>query len=190
MPTIRSVFAAMSGAAALVTLMSGCRDLPTAPRPSAPRTPLQSTAAPGSFAATGQMSTPRAFHSATLLANGKVLIAGGVSGLAQGATLTTAELYDPASATFTLTGSMAAPRAGHTATLLPNATVLLVGGNNQSGILATAELYDPATGTFSFTGSLTTARTGHTATLLKSGQVLVIGGAGPAGILASAEIYK
>jgi hypothetical protein len=95
------------------------------------------------------MTTDRADHTATLLNNGKVLIAGGYSYYANGV-WSSAELYDPAEETFTATGSMTTPRADHTATLLNNGKVLLVGGYSSiDGVLSSAEIYDPDTGTFS-----------------------------------------
>ena len=98
------------------------------------------------------MATARYYHTATLLPNGKVLVAGGIEQLA--ATLATAELYDPATGTWSATGSMASRSRFHTATLLPNGKVLVAGRiQHHSGYLATAELYDPATGTWSATGS-------------------------------------
>jgi hypothetical protein len=147
--------------------------------------------ATGTFSATGSMTVARLFHTATLLASGKVLLAGGMNdgGLGSlsegpGAPVATAELYDPATGTFTPTGNMTASMANHTATLLPNGKVLLVGGGN-------AQLYDPATGTFAATGTTPPSRYGHAAALLPSGQVLLAGGeiAGYESSLVSAELY-
>jgi len=138
------------------------------------------------FMAVGSMTTTRAKHTATLLPSGKVLIAGGSDGMQP---LASAELYDPASKTFTTAGSMTAARAGHTATLLRNGKVLIAGGSDGSQPLASAELYDPTTGTFAPTGSMKTAGVGVRAAadsvipavLLASGKVLFVGG--------SAELY-
>ena len=139
------------------------------------------------FVLTGSLNTARASHTSTVLNNGMVLIAGGYNGNI----LASAELYDPASGTFTSTGSLNNARIYHTATLLNNGMVLIVGGTDNNGnILAGAELYNPATGTFTPTGSLSTARELHTATL-KNGMVLIAGGTDNNGnILASAELYN
>ncbi len=152
--------------------------------------------ATGVFSASGNMTANRGQHTATLLANGKVLIAGGSSTDPTGPGLASAEVYDPASSTFTPTASMSAARYMHTATLLNNGKVLIVGGaeTSTSDPLATAELYDPSTGTFTTTGSLQTGRELHTATLLSDGRVLIAGGeiaSGPGNLqaTASAEIY-
>ncbi len=121
------------------------------------------------------MTGARYSHTATLLLNGKILVAGGSD---NSGTLTSAELYDPVSGAWSPTGSLTQARENHSATLLPNGKVLVTGGyNSTSGDLASAEVYDPATGTWSITGSLTTARELHTATLLSTGQVLVTGDA-------------
>jgi Putative Ig domain/Galactose oxidase, central domain len=152
--------------------------------PATPFTVRISLARPAAaFTATGSMTTPRVGHTATLLNNGKVLVAGGST---RSATLASAEVYDAAGQMFTATGSMTVARSGHTATLLGNVAlpnygkVLIAGGGQQ-----TAELYDPATGTFAATGSMLTAHNGATATLLTTGQVLVTGGATD-----SAEIFN
>jgi hypothetical protein len=143
----------------------------------------------GTFAPTGKMIAPRAQHSATLLPDGRVLIAGGGLGDASG--LTSAEIYDPDSKTFRAAGNMIAARRMHTATLLPDNRVLIVGGYGGVGALASAELFDPANGTFTATGSLNTARGGHTAILLSTGKVLIIGGYGVNTYpnIAPAELY-
>jgi len=149
--------------------------------------PLPVTDAYGVIAPIGSMSTARAGHTATLLPNGKVLIAGGFAGAENGKT--SAEFYDPATMTFAATGNMATPRQSHSAILLPNGKVLIAGGFNGT-YLASAEIYDPATGSFTPTGQMSSAREGPVALLLGNGKVLVAGGVGEGWtILASAELY-
>ena len=103
----------------------------------------------GAFGATGNMTTARTSHTATLLPDGRVLIAGGGKGEA----LNTAEIYDPSTGTFASTGKMIVGRGGHTAILLPSGNVMIVGGYGTAPLeVAGAELYDPATGVFTQAG--------------------------------------
>jgi Kelch motif/Galactose oxidase, central domain len=146
----------------------------------------------GTFKATGSMSTPRESHTATLLADGRVLITGGEDRVDHA--VATAEIYDPKTGTFSATGSMTVARAFHTATRLSDGRVLVVGGNAgtwsyDGPFLASAETYNPKTGTFGPTGSMATPRAWHTATRLADGRVLVAGGENARTDLASAEIY-
>ena len=120
---------------------------------------------------------------------GKVLVAGGYIGNGS-SDLSSAELYDPTTGTWTNTGSLNVARSENAATLLPNGKVLVVGGQgNTSSSISSAELYDPTTGTWTNTGSLNTGREGHSVTLRPNGQVLVAGGFGNSTSLASAELY-
>ena len=165
------------------------------------------------------MHSVRAKHTATLLPDGRVLVEGGIClgtagkgcpplfspDLDPSGAVATAELYDPRTGKWSVTGSMTTPRAWHTATLLPDGMVLVAGAEHADdnfgwpepfarGILTSTELYDPSTGKWTATGSMATARTDQVATLLSNGKVLVAGGFGPLtatthGALASADIY-
>src|SRR3954451_20756291 len=107
---------------------------------------------PGTWTATGSMGTARWAHTATLLPNGTVLVAGGDS--APNNIIASAELYNPSTGNWTATGSMTTPREDHTATLLPEGRVLVVGGRAEFCLTtSSAELYDPSTGTWSATGA-------------------------------------
>jgi hypothetical protein len=141
------------------------------------------TCAPG-WASAGTMPQTRAFHTATLLPSGKVLLTGGRAG---GTGAASAALYDPASGTWSAAASMPSARESHAATLLPNGKVLVSGGHY--GVShANAWLYDPASDTWSATSALTSPRGYHSATLLNNGKVLV-SGTGPVGIPLPMELY-
>jgi phosphatidylserine/phosphatidylglycerophosphate/cardiolipin synthase-like enzyme len=135
------------------------------------------------------MSKARARHTATLLADGRVLITGGgIDGLPQ--TLSSANIYDPATGRIDPAGDMNSPRGQHTATLLPDGNVLIAGGFDGNLFLSSAEIYEPVRVGFQLTVSMATSRVGHTATLLRDGSVLIVGGSNASDrALASAELY-
>jgi hypothetical protein len=160
--------------------------VPSATPALSPTAPL-----PLSFVATGSMHTARESATATLLKNGKVLIAGGEAQSSLPTTVyASAELYDPATGKFTNTGSMAAARVGATAISLSDGRVLIAGGQGCPNpkdcrnidvdttqrlvYLASAEIYDPATGKFTATGSLTSIVQSATSVLLPDGKVLIV----------------
>ena len=131
--------------------------------------------------ATGNMNEVRFGETATLLRNGNVLVVGGRSNWGgHGVALASAELFDPSTGRWTLTGSMLEARQEHAAILLANGKVLVLGGNASGGgiprVLFTAELFDPSTGTWTKTGRVPLRVLDATATLLPDGKVLVLGG--------------
>jgi hypothetical protein len=139
--------------------------------------PRQVPVAAGTLKPVGPMLAPRQSHTATLLPDGKVLLAGGSD---RETALASAELFDPATGRFSEIKPMTTPRAVHEATLLPNGQVLITGGLSVGHrYLTSAELYDPATQRFTPTGSMKIAREAHRATLLKNGKVLITGGLSP-----------
>lgn len=145
------------------------------------------------WSATGSMSVARGELTLTMLPNGNVLAAGGVT--AAGDPLASAELYNPVTGRWTLTGKMNVPRDEHTAVLLASGNVLVMGGEDINGIsTARTELYNHTTGKWTLTGNLNTGRIEHTSTLLMNGNVLVSGGMNVtingSTVLASAEIYN
>src|SRR5213596_2536902 len=147
-----------------------------------------SAQAPGTWAPMADLNQARAEHTATLLASGTVLIAGGRDAAYQ--PLASAEIYDPATGGYTLLASpLPAPIWGHTATRLDDGTVLIAGGRRGASPRRAAQLFDPATDTFTALGPMSTARGRHTATLLRDGRVVVIGGTDGVGPLASLEVY-
>lgn len=121
------------------------------------------------------MDSARHFHSATLLANGRVLVAGGNNGIAF---LSSAAIYDPALNTWSSTGDMITPRDSHTATALADGRVLVAGGSGATGLLSSAEIYDPVQGKWLDAGSMSLPRVAHSASLLSNGRVLAAGGQG------------
>jgi len=147
------------------------------------------------WATAGSLATGRSVHTATLLPSGKVLVAGGLNNAASASNIATAELYDPATNAWTSAGAMSAPRYSHTATLLPNGKVLVVGGLNSAtyATLASAELYDPSTNSWTTVNPMAGARYLHTAALLANGKLLVMGGSGLEGAtfatFKTAELY-
>jgi N-acetylneuraminic acid mutarotase len=159
---------------------------------------IQASGAPGLWSKVASLLTGHVKHTATLLRDGNVLIAGGLDGANNG--LASAEVYNPATNKWSPAGSMATARLDHTATLLPSGKVLVAGGLDgpfPSSSLASAELYDPTTNTWSAAAPMMGSRARQTATLLADGRVLVVGGVSvtlrEGGLFpnrpASAEIY-
>ena len=146
------------------------------------------------FTSDSPMLVARWNHTATLLTNGLLLIAGGTTANVYPdnpmRATNCAELYNPATGISTLTGFMTDAQATHIAILLTNGLVLVAGGRNDGGgILSRAELYDPNAGTWADTGYLNQDRSSFAAVLLPNGKVLVVGGYSSNGDISSAEIY-
>ena len=146
------------------------------------------------WVATGFMTEERAGQTATLLPDGKVLVAGGEAARdidGDWTTPSSSELYDPATGTWSASGDMTVARPrGHTATLLADGRVLVVGGAAINEPIPSAELYAPGTGTWTATAPMVEVHgRGHTATLLPDGRVLVVGGDQAGTKQAGAELY-
>ena len=141
----------------------------------------------------GEMSVPRANHTATLLADGRVLVAGGLNSFGRG--IAGAEIYNPVTNSWSSAGAMREARYHHTATILPNRKVLVAGGHQLTGdgstvALSSAEVYDPARNSWAPAPRMGVPRDNHTATSLPGGRVLVVGGGTrTAGFEAGTEIY-
>jgi len=149
--------------------------------------------ATGQWTTTGNLNNGRAYHTATRLSDGRVLVTGGCNGNSCTNVLTSAELYNPSTSQWTIANVMNVSRLAHTATLMPNGQVLVVGGCNGAGCitrLASAELYTPSSGQWIAVNNPAIARSQHIATLLSDGTVLVAGGAGNGDVaLAGSEMY-
>ncbi len=147
--------------------------------------------ATGRFTAlSAKMTIPRGDSRAVLLSNGDVLITGGADHNSRGG-VAAAELFDSSELSFVPVEAMHVARVSHTATLLQDGRVLIVGGRGDQ-VSATAEIYDPVTRHFAISGSMATARYKHTAGLLPNGKVLVAGGSDERdwdGNLNSVELY-
>ena len=141
----------------------------------------------GRWSSTAPLETARLEHSATLLANGSVLVAGGVdSGISPTASV---EIYDPVKGEWTTVGSLNVARSFHSASLLADGRVLVTGGFGATSETLRAEIYDPTKRRWTLTGNLNTARRSHTANVLHDGRVLIAGGVQTGIALGSAELY-
>lgn len=150
---------------------------------------IHASAEIGSLVPASPMLEARSGHTATLLLDGRVLIAGGMRRNQE--FYNSAELYDPATKKFQATGEMNLARVGHAAVLLRSGKVLIVGGWIGHGCTDSAELYDPSTAKFTVIAKMASKRGQPSATLLSNGDVLIAGGAdhdSPGGI-ASAEVF-
>ena len=146
------------------------------------------------WSATGSLATGRTLHTAIVLTDGRVLVAGGQT-LDSPQSLRSSELYNAATGAWTATGSLTTGRAAHVALRLQNGRVLVAGGVSveQQTRLASTEIYDPATGAWTATGNMVTPRQQPAAVLLNDGRVLIMGGSGPntnLDPLSSTEIYN
>lgn len=144
---------------------------------------------------TGPMLQPRQHHTATLLQDGRVLVAGGRREGEWGKATASAEVFDPATATWSSVDAMGTARLGHTATLLPGGRVLVAGGSafadvHAFGEIASAEIYTPANGGWTPVPPMSTERAFHTAIALENGGVLVAGGVdATSSVLRSTELF-
>jgi hypothetical protein len=146
--------------------------------------------ATGTFSPTGSMGTERYKAAAAPLPDGRILVAGGRNDDPPFTNLSSAEVFDPFTNSFSPTGSMGTARHAPAAAPLPDGRVLVAGGiaADNTTVLPTAEVYDPATGTFSPTGSMGVGRSFFAAAPLPGGHVLVAGGNNNPS-LSSAEVY-
>jgi hypothetical protein len=141
----------------------------------------------------GSMTVPRWGHSATLLRDGRVLVAGGAmsTGCCEMTALSSTEIYNPVSNTWTRGASMGTVRYSHTGTLLGDGRVLVVGGNRGvlQSQLSSAEIYDPSTDTWTRAADMSVPRVEHTATVLPDRTILVVGGASGDTYWSTSEVF-
>lgn len=190
-----SVSAAPTASATSTASPSASQSASAAPLATPPATPPATPTPAGAWGATGNMREGRILHALTLMADGSVLVTGGVEGDGE-ERLVGPELYDPDARSWAAAPALIDSRYRHTATLLEDGRVLVVGGRGVGPdpegprpSFASAEIYDPDTGLWTVTGSMTTSRYDHTATLLADGNVLVVGGTVEAVAPAFAEVY-
>ncbi|MEP7123669.1 MAG: kelch repeat-containing protein [Byssovorax sp.] len=201
MPSLRPGLAPILPVALLGLVFAACSgDTPDLAAPAEELVAAQSSLSDvGAIGPTAPVATPNVFsgpatamvtlrsrHTASLLANGNVLAAGGTDGTAP---LADAELFNPATSVWTATASMAQAREQHAAVVLANGKVLVTGGLDAGGAIAGVELYDPQTTLWTARAPMANARARHTMTKLANGTVLVVGGTDGAVSLASCEIY-
>jgi hypothetical protein len=173
--------------AIVVAPIPSTQPAPTA-QPASTAEPGEATGAPGpvdpgsvtsgldaGWTDAGTLSEPRILATATLLQDGRVLVIGGVRN--DGTAMASAEIWDPATRTFSPAGSLTRPRAGHAATRLHDGRVLVVGGEDGGESIPPmpAEVWDPATGAFEPQGEMLRLPSGLTATTLLDGRVLIVG---------------
>jgi N-acetylneuraminic acid mutarotase len=152
--------------------------------------------ATGKWSPSGEMTSARKNHCATLLQDGKVLVTGGLDvgdGVLQSqegkGVISLAEIYDPATGVWEATADMSKVRTLHQSVLLQDGRALVIGGGDSDyEPITSVEIYDPSTGTWTETGELIKARQEHTATVLSDGRVLVTGG-GRIDATETSEIY-
>lgn len=171
-----------------------------APRPATPASPVRATPRPGDvigpWLRLNALPASRGGHSASLLPGGQVLVTGGATSTGGVVTpLASTDWFDPLANQWSAVGALRDARSEHTATVLRDGTVLVVGGLGESTELATAERFQPSSGTWTPAGRLVTPRAAHTASLLSDGRVLVVGGettnssTGRVSDVRTAEIY-
>lgn len=185
LPAALGLLLALLAALVLITPTSA---MPKGPKPTPTPTPTPTPVGAGSWAITGSPTTYRGDFASVRLADGRVLVSGGSDGSGSFTWLTSAELYNPATGSWSPTGAMVHGRRFHTLTLLADGRVLAVGGEDGAGGI-TAELFDPVTGVWMPTGNMSLPRHGHRTVRLNDGRILVAGGEVFSSALYVGEVY-